>query len=73
MAVADSLRWTNKNDVRHGGLRKNGQQLFQWCSHYLEELWATSVVPPKLSQPCESKWFPPTAPAYKVNVDGAMF
>ena len=60
--------WTNKNDVRHGGLRNNGQKLFQWCSFCLEEFWVATVVPPK-PIPLE----PPTAPTYKVNVNGAVF
>ncbi|KAL0011222.1 hypothetical protein SO802_006330 [Lithocarpus litseifolius] len=57
--------WTNRNDVWHGGSRKNGQQLFQWCSRYLNEFWAFSVVHPKSSQTCDSKWTPPIALAYK--------
>lgn len=62
-----------QNDVRHGGSRKNGQHLFQWCSHYLEEFWAFSVVHQKSSQTCDSMWTPPIAPAYKVNVYGAVY
>ncbi|KAL0014828.1 hypothetical protein SO802_001897 [Lithocarpus litseifolius] len=42
--------WTNRIDVQHGGLRKNGKQLILWCTHYLEEYWAAVEVPMKLSQ-----------------------
>ncbi|KAK9984857.1 hypothetical protein SO802_034382 [Lithocarpus litseifolius] len=65
--------WTNRNDVQHGGLRKNGKQLILWYTHYLEEYWVTVEVPMKLSQVYVSKWEPPTFPFYKVNVDGAVF
>lgn len=65
--------WINRNEVRHGGSRKNGKQLIQWCTHYLKEYWVVLVVLLKFSQPLESKWLLPLAPAYKTNVDGAIF
>ncbi|KAL0017468.1 hypothetical protein SO802_004537 [Lithocarpus litseifolius] len=65
--------WKNRNDVQHGGLRKNGKQLILWCTHYLEEYWAVVEVPMKLSQVYVSKWERPAFPFYKVNVDGAVF
>ena len=63
--------WTNRNEVQHGGLRKNGKQLILWCPYYLEEYWAVVEVPMKLSQVHVSKWEPLNFPFYKVNVDGA--
>ena len=65
--------WTNRNEVQHGGLRKNGKQLILWCTYYLEEYWAVVEVPIKLSQVHVSKWEPPAFPFYKVNVDAAVF
>lgn len=65
--------WTNWNDVIHGGKRKNGKQLLQWCQQYLSEYWARVEVPVKDHQVLESKWLPLIEPSYKVNVDGAIF
>ena len=65
--------WINRNEVRHGGSRKNGKQLIQWCTHYLKEYWVVLVVLLKFSQPLELKWLLPLAPSYKTNVDGAIF
>lgn len=33
--------WHNRNEVRHGGVRKSGQQVFRWASDYLREYRAT--------------------------------
>ena len=37
--------WTNRNDIHHGGLRKNGKQIFHWCTQYLDEYWAATAIP----------------------------
>ena len=29
--------WTNRNDIHQGGLRKNGKQIFHWCTLYLDK------------------------------------
>lgn len=42
--------WSNKNEVRHGGLRKNGKLLILWCTRYLEEYWPAVEVLVKPSQ-----------------------
>lgn len=65
--------WTNMNDICHGGLRKNGKQIFHWCTQYLDEYWAAIVIPIKYNLPLESRWVPPVDFVYKVNVDGAVF
>ena len=65
--------WTNRNEVRHGGLRKNGDQLLFWCKQYLDDYWAVLEASVKMQQQSESKWLPPDEPSYKINVDGAVF
>ena len=29
--------WHNRNEVRCGGVRKSGQQIFRWASNHLKE------------------------------------
>lgn len=65
--------WTNKNDICNGDLRKNGKQIFHWCTQYLDEYWAATATPIKYNLPLESRWVPPVDLVYKVNVDGAVF
>ena len=65
--------WTNKNDVCHGGLKKNRKQNFHWCTQYFDEYWAATAIQIKCNQPLESKWVPPIDLVYKVNVDGVVF
>ena len=64
--------WTHRNEVRHGGMRKNGRELFLRCQHYMEEYWAALILPLNHPQSLDSKWSPPQLPFYKVNVDGAV-
>ncbi|KAL0017569.1 hypothetical protein SO802_004638 [Lithocarpus litseifolius] len=63
----------NRNEVRHGGMRKNRRELFLRCQHYMEEYWAAFILPLKHPQSLDSKWSPPQLPFYKVNVNGAVF
>ncbi|KAL0017429.1 hypothetical protein SO802_004498 [Lithocarpus litseifolius] len=60
--------WGNRNDIRHGGTRKDGRQLLHWASQYLEEYrTAVDLLPHVL------RWCPLPAPYLKFNVDGAIF
>ena len=65
--------WTNRNEVRHGGLRKSGDQLLFWCKQYLDDYWVVLEASVKMQQQLESKWLPPDEPSYKINVAGAIF
>ena len=38
--------WGNKNDIRHGGKRKDGRMLLQWAMQYLEEYRAAVELIP---------------------------
>ena len=64
---------TNRNEIRHGGKKKSRLELIHWCGHYLDEYHAAQVVPTKPSRKVEVNWSPPSAPFYKINVDGLLF
>ena len=48
--------WTRRNEVRHGGMRKNGRELFLRCQHYMEEYWAALILPVNHPHSLYSKW-----------------
>uniref|UniRef100_A0A7N2MJJ8 Reverse transcriptase domain-containing protein n=1 Tax=Quercus lobata TaxID=97700 RepID=A0A7N2MJJ8_QUELO len=61
--------WTNRNNIHHGGLRKNGKQIFHWSTKYLDEYWAATAIPIKYNLPLESRWVPPVDLVYKALRD----
>ncbi|XP_075645090.1 uncharacterized protein LOC142616088 [Castanea sativa] len=67
--------WGNRNDVRHGGKRKDGRTLFQWAVQYLEECRAAVEFSPTAqeSNQLAQRWIPPPISVFKLNVDGAVF
>nr|POE70028.1 putative ribonuclease h protein [Quercus suber] len=65
--------WNNRNEVRHGKLRKASPGLINWCKLYLEEYWFVSDSPSQATPQLDASWVPPSYPLYKVNVDGAVF
>nr|XP_023873208.1 uncharacterized protein LOC111985788 [Quercus suber] len=70
--VAWSL-WTNRNEERNGGARKNatriGNDALQYLAEYQECIAET--VQRKETQP--EFWKPPPSGMFKLNVDGAVF
>ena len=70
--ITMSLR-PNRNETRHGGVKKCGKQILHWCIQYLDEYWAANVVPVTIQQVVDQNWVPPVGLMYKVNVDGAVF
>lgn len=65
--------WTNRNEVQLGGVKKNGEVLAQWSSHYLEEYRVANIKKSTPIQNLMECWVPPTAPFFKVNVYGVVF
>ena len=67
--------WRNRNEVRCGGVRKLGQQIFRWVSDYLREYKAAVVQDnPVPSMPQQGVvWAPSWGGHFKINVDGAVF
>ena len=67
--------WSNKNEVRHGGTRKDGRTLFLWAMQYLDEYRAAVdlLSVPQMSVQHVQTWIPPTALCLKFNVDAAVF
>ncbi|XP_050249146.1 uncharacterized protein LOC126696445 [Quercus robur] len=65
--------WTNRNESRHGGVKKNNRALLQWSLDYLWEYQACSDIPVTPKTSGASSWIPPTSNRYKINVDGAVF
>lgn len=63
--------WTDRNEIRHGGLKKNGKQIFHWCTQYLDEHWVACVILVKKPQVVKQKWVPLIGLTYNVNMDGA--
>ena len=65
--------WHNRNEVRHGGRKKNGKELVHSTMQYLQEFNEANVGFPSLDRNHVVAWVPPFATRYKVNVDGAVF
>ena len=67
--------WHNRNEVRCGGARKSGQQVFRWVSDYLREYRAAVAQDnPVASMPLQGVvWAPPQGGHFKINVDEAVF
>ena len=67
--------WGNRNDIWHGGTRKDGRQLLHWASQYLEEYRTTMDLLPVAQESVQHilKWNLPPTPYLKFNVDGAIF
>ena len=67
--------WHNRNEVRNGGKKRNGKELVNWASQYLEEYKATNECMGTTTTRDEVKasWVPLPIHGFKVNVDGAVF
>ncbi|XP_065637686.1 uncharacterized protein LOC136070942 [Quercus suber] len=67
--------WSNRNEIRHGGKRKDGRQLIHWASKYLVEYQSAMELLPAVEKPVQQvmSWNPPPTPYLKFNVDGAIF
>ena len=67
--------WKNRNEVRHGDIRRNGKAIVRSLLRVLDEFQIANERPQSTREPFpnEIKWCPPQLGCYKVNVDGAMF
>ena len=65
--------WHNRNEVRHGGRKKNGKELVHSAMQYLQEFNEANVGLPSLDRNHVVAWVPLSVTRYKVNVDGAVF
>ena len=67
--------WHNRNEVRNGGKKRNGKELVNWASQYLEEYKTANECMGSTTTRDEVKasWVPPPVHEFKVNVDGAVF
>ncbi|KAK9985868.1 hypothetical protein SO802_030819 [Lithocarpus litseifolius] len=67
--------WNNRNVVRVGGVRKAGDVLMRGVVQYLEENNEATSLSSHIETPAVQahSWIPPTAPHFKINVDGATF
>ena len=64
--------WSNQNEVRHGGIKKNEEALVQWSSQYLAEYKSANCLLELSPMVQVVGWSPPSA-RYKINVDGMVF
>lgn len=64
--------WSNRNDVKHGGVRKNPEALVQWVTHYLMEYTAATEMVSPVTEDVSVQWNPPPPAMLKINVDGAI-
>ena len=67
--------WSNRNEVRHGGTRKDGRTLFQWAMQYLDEyrVAVDLLLVPQMSVQHVQTWIPPTTLCLKFNVNAVVF
>ena len=67
------VMWNNRNEVRNGGVKKNGQSVIHGALDYLGEYQTSQAVPFMQKTKCPATWTPPPPNSYKINVDGAVF
>ena len=67
--------WKHQNEVRHGGVSRNGLPIVRSLLRILDEFQVANETPQTTgaSTTKEIKWYPPQPGSYKVNVDGAVF
>ena len=65
--------WSNQNEVRHGGIKKNEEALVQWSSQYLAEYKSANCLLELSPMVQVVGWSPPPSTRYKINVDGIVF
>ena len=67
--------WFNRNEIRHGGVRKDGKDVLRWANQYLEEYWSAIDMerPAQVESARAVTWLPPLANWFKINVDGTVF
>lgn len=65
--------WTNRNEVRNGGVRKGCRALYHGAMDYLGEYQASPVKLATSTPVLASHWTLPPHMRYKMNVDGAVF
>jgi len=64
--------WSNWNDIRHEGVRKNLEVVVQWVTHYLMEYTAVTKMAAPTIEDVTVMWNPPPPTMLKINVDGAI-
>ena len=65
--------WTHRNEVRHGGARKNEKALIDSALAYLEDYHSCVAVTSRKVEKKQAVWTPPPTNLYKINIDGAVF
>lgn len=67
--------WHNINEIKEGGVRKDGNKLVRWATLYLEQYEAATMESciPIPSGDERIIWRPPSPNKFKINVDGAIF
>ena len=67
--------WPNRNEVRHGGQRRNGKEMVRWAFQYMEEYKAVTESLSCRVEVVEERgtWTPPPVNIFKINVDDAVF
>ena len=67
--------WKHQNEVRHGGVSRNGLPIVRSSLQILDEFQVANETPQTTgaSTTKEIKWNPPQPGSYKINVDGAVF
>nr|POE52452.1 hypothetical protein CFP56_74007 [Quercus suber] len=68
-----SALWYNRNEVRHGKIKKSAMAFVQWSRQYLRESQAANQVVSSPVVPRVVGWSPPPTARYKVNIDGSVF
>ena len=64
--------WSNWNDIRHRGVRKNLEAVVQWVTDYLMEYTVVTEMVTPVTEDVTVMWNPPPPAMLKINVDGAI-
>lgn len=65
--------WTRRNEKRNDKKFLSGLLLVQWVRQHLSEFQSANVKLPLENETSSHAWIQPSAPLFKVNVDGAIF
>ena len=63
--------WCNRNETRHGAVRKSPEAIVQWVNQFLLEYSVATELAPAVREVVNVTWSPPPPTFVKVNVDGA--
>ena len=73
MVIVAWALWTNQNEFRNGGVKKNATRIGSNALEYLVEYQECVKEPEKQRVVQLEFWKPPPRNKFKINIDGAVF